>query len=60
MKVLSHESPNFEEVCVRVGSEAQEDGWVGGAMVNHELEKGPKSNTGAGTDGPGFVALMLS
>ena len=46
MKVLSHESPDFEEVCVRVGSEAQEDGWVGGAMVNHELEKGPKSNTG--------------
>ena len=57
---MSHESPNFEEFCVRVGAEVQEDGLVGGAMVNHELEKGPKPNAGVGTDGPGFVALMLS
>ena len=43
-----------------VGAEVREDGWVGGATANHELEKGPESNTGVGADGSGLVALMLS
>ena len=43
-----------------VGAEVREDGWVGSATANHELEKVPESNTGVGVDGSGLVALMLS
>lgn len=57
---MSHETPNFKEFCVRVGAEVRKNGWVGGATANHELEKGPESNTEVGADGSVLVALMLS